>query len=301
VKYGSLWERLVHGVRWSWIDPRYQAALPRDLDASVMTLDSRDRLHSKQGRSTARVIFHHSAAVDEAVATDDRTGVSGGPLAVYLKRHFRLSLPERLAALFDPAGRHSPAAAEWAHLERARALGVPVPEVVATGERIGPWACLQSYLMVAELTGSQELNIALPILARELTPATFATLKRRLIAEMARITAVLHAACVFHKDLYLCHIYLDLERLRRDPNDVRLVLIDLHRLSEHRFWPDRWRWKDLGQLLYSTRGVSEIVDRDLRRFWKHYRRRVSLRLPRWQARMVQHKAAAYLEHNRGRS
>ena len=61
MRYGSLWERLVRGVRWSWIDPRYQSALPPDLDASVMTLDSRDRLHAKQGRSTARVVFHPAA------------------------------------------------------------------------------------------------------------------------------------------------------------------------------------------------------------------------------------------------
>ena len=152
MRYGSLWERLVRGVRWSWIDPRYQSALPPDLDASVMTLDSRDRLHAKQGRSTARVVFHPAAAAaDRASGTAQCAGASAGPVAVYLKRHFRLPWLARLAALFDPAGRHSPAAAEWAHLERARALGVPVPEVVATGERIGPWACLQSYLMVAEL------------------------------------------------------------------------------------------------------------------------------------------------------
>jgi len=302
VRYGSLWERLVRGVRWSWIDPRYQSALPPDLDASVMTLDSRDRLHAKQGRSTARVVFHPAAAAaDRASGTAQCAGASAGPVAVYLKRHFRLPWLARLAALFDPAGRHSPAAAEWVHLERARALGVPVPEVVATGERIGPWACLQSYLMVAELTGCQELNVALPELAYELEPAAFESLKRRLIAEMARITAALHTARVFHKDLYLCHFYLDLERLRDDPADVRLVLIDLHRLAEHGLWPDRWRWKDLGQLLYSTAGVAGIDNRDICRFWKDYRRRVSLRAPRWQARMVQLKAAAYLEHNRSRT
>lgn len=302
MRYGSLWERLVRGVRWSWIDPRYQSALPPDLDASVMTLDSRDRLHAKQGRSTARVVFHPAAAAtDRASGTAQCAGVSAGPVAVYLKRHFRLPWQARLAALFDPAGRHSPAAAEWVHLERARALGVPVPEVVATGERIGPWACLQSYLMVAELTGCQELNVALPELADELEPPAFESLKRRLIAEMARITAALHTARVFHKDLYLCHFYLDLERLRDDPADVRLVLIDFHRLAEHRLWPDRWRWKDLGQLLYSTAGVAGIDNRDICRFWKAYRRRVSLRAPRWQARMVQLKAAAYLEHNRSRT
>jgi heptose I phosphotransferase len=301
VTYGSFWERLVRGVRWSWIDPRYQAALPPDLDGSVMSLVSRDRLHTKQGRSTARVIFHDPFAGDRSAAAGQRALESGGQVAVYLKRHFRLPWPQRLAALINPAGRHSPAAAEWAHLQRAQALGVPVPEVVATGERIGPWACLQSYLMVAELTGSQELNIALPVLARELKPAALARLKRRLIAEMARIIAALHAARVFHKDLYLCHIYLDVERSRQDPADVRLVLIDLHRLAEHRVWPDRWRWKDLGQLLYSAIGVGGIDQRDISRFWKHYRRRVPLRWPRWQARMIQHKAEAYLVHNRGRT
>ncbi len=302
MRYGSLWERLVRGVRWSWIDPRYQSALPPNLDDSIMTLDSRDRLHAKQGRSTARVIFHAAAnAADRAAGTTVCTGEPVGPVAVYLKRHFRLPWLARLAALFDPAGRHSPAAAEWTHLERARALGVPVPEVVATGERIGPWASLQSYLMVAELAGSHELNVALPELARELEPVAFESLKRRLIPEMARITAALHTACVFHKDLYLCHFYLDLERLRDDPADIRLVLIDFHRLAEHRLWPVRWRWKDLGQLLFSTAGVEGINDRDIRRFWKNYRRRVALRWPHWQARMIQRKAAAYLKHNRGRT
>ena len=121
MRYGSLWERLVRGVRWSWIDPRYRSALPPDLDASVMKLDSRDRLHAKQGRSTARVIFHPAEViVDRTWGTTESAGAQTRPVAVYLKRHFRLPWLARLAALFDPAGRHSPAAAEWDHLERAR-------------------------------------------------------------------------------------------------------------------------------------------------------------------------------------
>jgi heptose I phosphotransferase len=299
--YGSLWERLVRGVRWSWIDPRYRPALPPDLDASVMTLEAVDRLHVKQGRSTARVVF--SSAVESipgtaGIRSPGNSASPPGPLTVYLKRHFRLPWPTRLAALVDPAGRHSPGAAEWSHLERARSLGVPVPDVVATGERIGPWARLQSYLMVAELTGSLELNLALPELAVELGPLELAAFKRRLVPEMARITAALHRACVFHKDLYLCHFYLDRRRHAGDAKEVRLALIDLHRLAEHRLWPDRWRWKDLGELLYSTAGVAGIDDRDILRFWKHYRRALDLRWPRWQARMVRLKAARYLRHNR---
>jgi heptose I phosphotransferase len=287
--YGSFWERMVRGVRWSWVDPRFGAALPSDLDRSVMSLESRDRLHAKQGRSTARVVFHRGA---QAAAGAD------GALAVYLKRHYRLPLLSRLAALVHPGGRYSPGAAEWSHLTRARELGVPVPEVVAGGERIGPWTSLQSYLLVAELTGCEELNVCLPKLARELSPAAFAALKRRLVAEMARMSAALHRARIFHKDLYLCHFFLDRERLRRDPGDVRLVLIDLHRLAEHRFLPDRWRWKDLGQLLFSTHDLGVIDDRDRVRFWRHYRKSLGLRHPAWQSRMVRLKAARYLDHNR---
>lgn len=277
----ALWNRLTRGSRWSWIDDRYRDALPPDFDAAVMTIESRDRLHAKQGRSTARFVFHQGER----------------RVSVYLKRHFRLPWPARMAATVNPDGRHSPGAAEWAHLERARALGVAVPEVVAVGERIGPWGGLQSYLAVAELPG-RELNEILPGLRDSLGPEAFAALKRRIVPEMARMAAALHRARVFHKDLYLCHFFLDLERLARDPRDVALTLIDLHRLGEHRLFADRWRWKDLGQLLFSIEGVAGVEPRDVLRFWKHYKREAALKRPDWHARMIRLKAARYSDHNR---
>jgi heptose I phosphotransferase len=121
--------------------------------------------------------------------------------------------------------------------------------------------------MVAELTGCQPLHEAIPTLAGALSTGDFAALKRELVAEMAAIAATLHRGGVFHQDLYLCHFYLE---LGREAKAGRLTLIDLHRLSEHRWWPVRWRCKDLGQLLFSTYGVAGIEDRDRLRFWKHY-------------------------------
>jgi heptose I phosphotransferase len=276
----SLWGRLVRGTRWTWFSERYRSALPANLDDNVMALATDDRHHAKQGRSTGRIRFHSAS----------------GTLSVYLKRHFRLPWPARLLALLHPDGRHSPASAEWAHLERARSIGVSVPDTVAAGEWIGPWGNLRSFLMVAELTGCQALNEAIPPLAAALEPAAFAALKRRLAADVAEITARLHAASLFHKDLYLCHFYLDLsqERLLQP----HLHLIDLHRLGEHRWTATWWRWKDLGQLLYSTYDVAQIDDRDRLRFWKHYRRQMRLWWPARQLRMVRLRAARYLAHNR---
>jgi heptose I phosphotransferase len=278
--HGTLWTRLVRGTRWSWRAERHTEALPADLDATVMTLESADRLHAKQGRSTARVRFDSGAST----------------LSVFLKRHYRLPWPSRLGALIHPAGRHSPASAEWAHLERARGLGIAVPEVVAAGEWIGPWGDLRSFLMVAELVGHAPLHEAVPELAATLEPAAFASFKRALVVEMAEIAAKLHAAHAFHKDLYLCHFFLD-RRPAATPGR-RLCLIDLHRLAVHRWTAPRWRWKDLGQLLFSTHGVVGIDDRDRLRFWMHYRRRHKIVLPSAQCRIVRGKAARYLAHNR---
>jgi heptose I phosphotransferase len=276
----SLLDRLVRGSRWTWVDERFRANLPADLDARVMSLESRDRYHAKQGRSTARVVFPGP----------------GGPLAVYLKRHYRLPWRSRLAALVDPAGAHSPGAAEWRHLERVRTLGIAVPEVVAAGERIGPWGRLQGFLMIADLTGCAPLHEAIPALAAEIDRRTLAAWKRSLIAALARITATLHQAGLFHKDLYLCHFFLD-RTASAGAAVPHLTLIDLHRLAHHPWWPQRWRHKDLGQLLFSTYGVAGIDDRDRLRFWKHYRAMMRLKRPRWQARLIAIKAERYRAHN----
>ena len=271
-------DRLLRGTRRTWLAERHRDALPPDLAETVMAIESTDRYHAKQGRSTARVRFD----------------APGGGLSVYLKRHEGLPWSSRLAALVHPEGDHSPATTERRHLERARALGIPVPEVVAAGEEIGPWGRLRGFLMVAELAGADEVNLVIPRLAATLDPREFARFKREVVAEMAEIAARLHAARSFHKDLYLCHYFLDPSK----PAGQRLTLIDLHRLGRHRWTAWRWRWKDLGQLLYSTEGVAGIDDRDRLRFWKHYRARMRLRRPRAEARAVRAKAARYLSHNR---
>ncbi|WZO97935.1 lipopolysaccharide kinase InaA family protein [Isosphaeraceae bacterium EP7] len=282
MNHGSFFARLFRGSRWAWQSDRHVASLPVDLDATVMGLQARDRLHEKQGRSTARVVFRAD---------------SGEALPTYLKRHYSLPWPERLSALLNPAGRHSPATAEFAHLEHARSLGVPVPEVVAAGERIGPWGRLESYLIVAELTGSDELNLIIPRLAAQLDPETFARSKRLIIARMAELTARLHADHCFHKDLYLCHFYLDPATATMEP--PALSVIDLHRMGRHRWTAWRWRTKDLAQLLFSTRGVVGINGRDILRFWKHYRAWAEPRRPHWQAEMIRRKAGRYERHNAG--
>ena len=124
--------------------------------------------------------------------------------------------------------------------------------------------------------------------------------KRQVVKEMARVTATLHRARVFHKDLYLCHFFLNPDRTRPGSNAPQLTLIDLHRLKEHALFPGWWRWKDLAQLLFSTEGVAGITARDRIRFWKSYCRLARIRWPAMHARIVWLRAARYRGHNRKR-
>ncbi len=291
----GLWRRWRHGASWAYRASRYIDRIPNDLERSIMTLEGGDRHHAKQGRSTGRF----------------RLDGPHGSVSVYIKRHFGLSWTTRLRALLDPGLSTSPAVQEWRGLRTAQNLGVEVPDVVAVGERIGPGLRLQSYLVVAELVGSAELHELIPEMAGRLEPRAFAEWKRRLIDAMAKIVATLHDDHLYHKDLYLCHWFLD--RTAVDPLQGCLTLIDLHRLGRHRWSSARWRVKDLAQLLFSTYDVEGITDRDRLRFWRRYRTglgasrgsdrarrgRVERRSSRRLAWVVRAKAERYRRHNRG--
>ncbi len=285
----SLWRRLVHGARRLCQRPDWQHFAGSDWADRIMDVDVTDRFHAKQGRSTGRWILH---SADE-----------NGParrLSVYLKRHYELPWWQGLLAALWPGRGWSPALQEWQHLEWARQQGVPVPEVVAAAEYIGPWGRLRSFLAVEELTGMLPLHEAIPLAAVRQDAASFRRWKRALVAEMARLARMLHDRRCFHKDLYLCHFYIERDDTQAIPADGwrgRVFLIDLHRLTHHPLTWQIWQTKDLAQLLYS----SEIVGVDARDrlcFWREYRGTGPRRRGgRWLRRFVLLKWRRYRQHN----
>ena len=269
---GTLWQRLFRGVRRLRQQPHWPEFAGSDWAERIMQTDVTDRFHAKQGRTIARWTLDR----------DNRR------LVVYLKRHYRLPWRHGLMALLWPEGNWSPAMQEWEHLQRARSAGLPVPTAAAGGEFIGPWGQFRSFLAVEELTGMLALHEAIPLAAERLDADTFRRWKRGLIRQMVALTRNLHDRRWFHKDLYLCHFYIDEDDTRRLPDDwrERVRLIDLHRLAHHRWtWP-WWRIKDLAQLLYSS-DVPGVEARDRSWFWRLYfgaaRRRRSIR---WLRKMI---------------
>jgi heptose I phosphotransferase len=284
----TLWHRLFRGVRRLRQRADWALFAGRDWPDRILDVAVTDRFHAKQGRSTGRWVL-----------PPGRPGGRG--LTVYLKRHYRLPWWQGLLATLWPQGGWSPAVREWQHLQWARRQGVPVPEVVAAAEYIGPWGRLRSFLAVEELADMLPLPEALPLAAARLDPRAFRRWKRTLAAEMARLARMLHDRRCFHKDLYLCHFYVARgDAARLPPGEGwrgRVCLIDLHRLAHHPWTWRLWQLKDLAQLLYSSE-IPGIDARDRLWFWHAYCGTGPRRgADRWLRRGVWLKWQRYRRHN----
>jgi heptose I phosphotransferase len=286
----SLWRRLIQGVRRVCYRPDWPLFAGPDWVERILDMAVTDRFHAKQGRSTGRWIVH----------APGEKGPQSRRLSVYLKRHYELPWWDGLRAALWPRRGWSPAFREWQHLEWARRQGVPVPEVVAAAEYIGPWGRLRSFLAVEELAGMLPLHEAIPLAAIRQDAASFRQWKRSLVGEMARLTRILHDRRCFHKDLYLCHFYIAREDTQVMPADGwrgRVCLIDLHRLAHHSATWRIWQTKDLAQLLYSSEIVG-VDARDQLAFWRAYRGPGPyLRGGGWLRRLVLFKWRRYRRHN----
>jgi heptose I phosphotransferase len=261
----------------------------------IMGVQVSDRFQAKQGRTTGRWVLQ----APDGPARPSRT------LTVYLKRHYRLPWWHGWLATVWPYSRWSPALQEWDNLEWARRQGLPVPQPLAAAEFVGPWGRLQSVLAVEELAGMMPLSEAIPLAFRRLDPVAFRHWKRGLVAEVARLTRLLHDRRYFHKDLYLCHFFLSRQDTATVPESWRgrVFLIDLHRLACHPWTWRLWQMKDLAQLLYSA-AIPGLSVRDQVYFWQQYcgtspgqgagrwlRRGILIKCQRYRYHNARHRAA----------
>jgi heptose I phosphotransferase len=154
---------------------------------------------------------------------------------------------------------------EWQAIQRLQEAGVPTMTAVAYGERGSNPADQHSFIVTEELAPTVSLeDYSLDWEKNPPAPA----LKQALIAEVARMTGMMHRAGVNHRDCYICHFLLHTDT-EVTPAQFKLSVIDLHRAQTRSRITRRWRDKDLAALYFSALGIG-LTRRDKLRFLKGY-------------------------------
>jgi heptose I phosphotransferase len=167
-----------------------------------------------------------------------------GLQALYLKRHLRATLRDRVKPLLSLGWPILGARCEWNSLLRFHALGIPTATPVAVGESAG---C--SFLITEEIpAGRSLLDWTAPPPGQ---PGWPRHLMRPMIERVAAIARQMHGAGMHHQDFYLNHLIVC-----GDPEELDIRVIDLGRVRQTARLGWRWIIKDLAQLDFSARALS---------------------------------------------
>lgn len=237
-----------------WIDERYQALFERDGLRSLGDLFGvrEAKRFDKIGLANWR----------ERIAID-LTGDDGSTHRFYVKRFLNPPAKEQRRRRFAGHGKRSTAGVERYWIDTLRADGVSVPKIAAFGEEMAASNERRSVLVLAEVRGQSLEKWAENRVDRA---------PRRLVNELATFVSRFHERGYIHRDLYLCHIFLDGDA----ETPERLTMIDLQRIMQNPMRRKRWIARELAQLAYST-PESVAGPRQRLRFLKRYLGGQSLR------------------------
>jgi UDP-glucose:(heptosyl)LPS alpha-1,3-glucosyltransferase len=215
-----------------YVEPLREAGLA-DFDAVMNTTRGR-RLRQLRDRENWRIEFDAPHA---------------GPHGAYLKKHHEHGW---LAWL---AGRGwlrstSPGQIEAENVHRLQCDGIAAMQLVAYGERTQPDGLRESFVIVEELVGYEQLDHFLRRRFAPLAEQTAAERRdlRQLFAAVAVVARRFHACGYNHRDFYCCHFFIR----ETTPGQFDVRLIDLQRVEQRRWLRGRWIIKDLAQFAYST-------------------------------------------------
>lgn len=229
-----------------WIDPRRQALLINNGVTCLRDLDAANR----------------AAQFDKPTLPDWRrrfaielSGDDGDTHRLFVKRFLSPPFAAQLKRILSGHARRGAAGVEKYWIDRVGSAGIPVPLPAAIAEDVRAIWERDSALVLAEAPGE-----SLESWARRGQRAS-----RVWGRELARFVARLHAAGFIHRDLYLCHIFVN------GPEDRRpdFCLIDLQRVLHAPIRRKRWIVRELAQLQYST-PASAATRSDRMRWLKAY-------------------------------
>lgn len=170
----------------------------------------------------------------------------GKPLVVFIKRYRQPPLREQIRRMVEGDRTHSIAYREYQTARHLMEYGIPSIRMLAVGEEMSGWWERRSFVVAAAAEGE-----SLESLARKWHdyPQTRLDFKKRwnLIARVAQVKHRLSISNLFHRDLYLSHLFLT----ENADGEFVVQLIDVARMIRDPNRHRRWNVKDLAALAYS--------------------------------------------------
>lgn len=157
---------------------------------------------------------------------------------------------------------------EYKAILKLKQLNVDSMDVVAFQQKgINP-ATMKSFIVTDELPNTISLEEYCSSWLEQ--PPSF-RLKLAITKKVANIARMLHINGVNHRDFYICHLLVDISMGIHNvtPENLKLYVIDLHRVQVRKQTPYRWIVKDTGSLYFSVMNIG-LTRRDIFRFMKIY-------------------------------
>jgi len=182
----------------------------------------------------------------------------------YLKRYRHPPLSEQLRRIRECGLKSSSGWREMHYIKKLSLLGIPTMRGVAFGQRMNRLMEKRSFGITEEIKGRSLETLANQAMRDPHAVPSWSE-RKEMIRLLALMTRRLHQNGLYHRDLYLCHVFLT----RNADGGIVLRLIDLARMIASPWNPGRWKIKDLAALDYSA--PSPLVTRaDRLRFLYYY-------------------------------
>lgn len=172
---------------------------------------------------------------------------------LYMKRYFHTPLRDQVDRIQHQRVRHGRA---WWEFETSQCLArAQIPAVRAIGvieQMHGPFE--QRSAVLFEQTPGEPFDRIWPRLEASGAAATRGAARVDVAIRLGRLICAFHQTGYCHRDLYLCHIFAEIDADRSTP--PRFAIIDLARALRPTVRRGRWVLKDLSQLDAAARQIS---------------------------------------------
>lgn len=202
---------------------------------------------------------------------------------LFVKRYLDTPLRAQLDRIRRQRGRHSRAWWEFSLSKELAQARIGAPRAVAFAEEMDGRMERRSAVVLERVPG-EAFDRLWPRLEVQRAPVTLGPLRHELTVRLARFVAAFHSTGLCHRDLYLCHVFAEIDALARVA--PRFALIDLARGWRPRLRRMRWIIKDLSQLDVSARALRASRSDRLRFLLAYLGLQRGARRTRWYVRRI---------------